>query len=455
MLAAALSCAGLGSVTHAGAVEPPVAEAATSSPAIRAALAVAEHLILAGRPVDAFAVLIETMDALPEGADDGPLRFAIAQALMAGGRLVQAEQVLARLAGERPDNLRVRLDRAAALFALGRDDEAGELFRAARRAPELPADARRKVEGYLARILGRQRLRFDLDLGLWYDGNVNGAPEAGAVAIPAFGNLVFDLEERPVGAWVARTGAKLRWRRPVTADGRVLLETNASAARNTALGKSEHDRTWLSLSAGPRVGFALPIAGRLLPGRLAADVGVERRWRGGSGYATNLWAGLALDQALDADWRAGAAPRVWVTRHDGQPDEADPVGRSLVVSLSRRAGPGWLTLSGTLARETAEASSLNWRSHGLNLRYAADVGEDWSGSVRLGLSKARFDEADGVFLTRRGDRTRSAGLTLSHRRLSWEGYQPVFTLDWSRTDSNVPLYDRKVLSLRVGLRRLF
>ena len=50
-----------------------------------------------------------------------------------------------------------------------------------------------------------------------------------------------------------------------------------------------------------------------------------------------------------------------------------------------------------------------------------------------------LDETDGVFLTRREDRTRSAGLTLSHRKVSWEGYQPVLMLDWSRTESNVPL----------------
>ena len=259
LLALALSCAGVGTVTHAQTTEPPATpppvtapasgpgEAAAPSDAIQAALAVAEHLILEGRPVDAFVVLMETMDTLPVGVvDDAPLRFAIAQALMAGGRYAQAEQVLARLAGERPDNLRVRLDRAAALFELGRHDEAGELFRAVRRAPELPPDVRRQVEGFLGRILERQRLRVDLDLGLWYDGNINGAPETDTVAIPAFGNLVFDLEERPVGAWVARTGAKLRWRRPVTDDGRVLFEATASATRNTAIGASAHSRTWLT-----------------------------------------------------------------------------------------------------------------------------------------------------------------------------------------------------------------
>lgn len=453
--AVALSCAVPGSVTHAQAPEPPERGTVAPSAAIQEALAEADRLIAAGHPVIAFAVLMQTIEGLPEGADDAPLRFGIAQALMAGGRLAQAERVLARLAEERPDNLRVRLDRAAVLFALGRDDEAGALFREVRRRADLPPDARRRVEGLLARILARQRLRVDLDLGLWYDGNVNNAAEADTVAIPAFGNLEFRLDDRPVGAWVARTGATLRWRRPVTADGRVSVETNASAARNTAIGASEYNRPWLSLSAGPRIGYALPFAGHLRPGRLAVDVGVERRWRGGSGYATNLWGGLALDQALDADWRVGVVPRVWTTLHDGQPGEVDPVGRSLALSVSRRAGPGWLTLGGTLARETAERSSLDWRSRGLSLTYAADVGEGWSGSVRLGLNAARFDEADATFLRRREDRTRSLGLTLSHRKLSWEGYQPVFMLDWSRTESTVPLYDRKLLQLRLGLRRLF
>ena len=96
-LAAALWCAGPGSATHAQETEPPATEAeapgtepgegAAPSAEIRTVLTIAEHLIAAGRPVEAFAVLLETTDMLPEGMDDGPLRFAIAQALMAGGRL--------------------------------------------------------------------------------------------------------------------------------------------------------------------------------------------------------------------------------------------------------------------------------------------------------------------------------------------------------------------------------
>ena len=82
------------------------------------------------------------------------------------------------------------------------------------------------------------------------------------------------------------------------------------------------------------------------------------------------------------------------------------------VRLAPR-GVGSLTLVGTFWRETAERRSLNWRSQRLSLEYATDVGEDWSESARLGLNATRFDEADAVFLTRRKDRTRALGLTLS------------------------------------------
>ena len=36
-----------------------------------------------------------------------------------------------------------------------------------------------------------------------------------------------------------------------------------------------------------------------------ADVGAERRLRGGDGYATSLWTGLGLRQTFSPDWNAG------------------------------------------------------------------------------------------------------------------------------------------------------
>lgn len=449
----ALVCVNVGVERTAPAQSLESTSASTS--AIEEALAVAGPLIAAGEPIAAFAVLMHAMESLPEGADDAPLRFGIAQALMAGGRHAQAEQVLARLAEERPENRRIRLDRGRALFALGWDDEAREVFLDVHRDPDLPTVTRRKVEEFLFLILARQRWRFDLDLGLWYDNNVNNAIELETVEIPALGGRRFRVNERPLGAWVGRTGLRVRWREPVTERGRVFIETNAAATRNTAIGASAHNRTWANLSVGPRIGYAVPIAGRRRPGQFRADVGLERRWRGGSAFATGVWGRLGLDQILNGDWRVGVFPRFWVTRYDGQGDDVNPTGGSLLASVARRAGPGWLTVSGTLARETPARRNLRWRSQGLRLQYAATVGENWSGWLWAGWTRTRFDAEDPTFVRRRDDRMQTVGLTLSHRKISWEGYLPALILQWSRTDSNIPLYDREVRTVRVGLNRLF
>ena len=55
----------------------------------------------------------------------------------------------------------------------------------------------------------------------------------------------------------------------------------------------------------------------------------------------------------------------------------------------------------------------------------------------------------------REDRILGTGLSVSHRSLSWGGYLPELGLSWRRTTSNIPLYERKLLTLQVGLRRLF
>ena len=147
------------------------------------------------------------------------------------------------------------------------------------------------------------------------------------MAIPAFDGLRFTLDQRPVRAWVTRTGLRIRWREPVVAGKGAYFETHASAARNTARGASEHNRTWASVSTGPRAPYAVQVGRRRRPGLARADLGVERRWRGGEGYETALWLGLGLDQTLAQDWRAGCFSQVWATRHDGGAGLGAPVPR--------------------------------------------------------------------------------------------------------------------------------
>ena len=416
----------------------------------------ARRLLAEGRTDAAYALLLREGEAAwHAGIDTTALRYLAAQALLQLDRHAEAALVLESLAESRPDLDQVRLDHAAVLFTLGRDDEANAIFRDMRRQERLSPEARRIVEEYLQRIRARQRWQLDFDMAVWHDDNVNNAAEDETVAIPAFGDLRFTLDQRPVSAWVARTGARLRWREPLTSEGRLYLESHAFAARNTAIDKSDYNRTWAGLSAGPRLRYTAEIAGRNRPGLLLADFGVERRWRGGEPYARGLWVGLGVEQTIDRDWRGSVFPRLWTTRFDEEGDAADPRGRSLDLYVARRIGGGWLTVGGKLSRESPDRPDLRWTSRALSLRYATTIGPDWSLTARAGLTRTSFDEAAPLFLMRRKDRTHDLGITASHRRLAWEGYLPELTLNWSRTHSSIPLYEREVRTLRLGMRRLF
>jgi len=417
----------------------------------------ARRWLEAGEPAKALAMLRQAMQAARAagGTETTGIRFMAAQALLRMGQPREAAAILGRLAGEHPEIDRVQLDYAASLFAIGRDEEAEGLFREMWRKEGLPPPVRRNVERFLERIRARRSLQVDFDVGLWPDDNVNNAPERDTVEVPAFAGREFTVNERPVRAWVAHTGARLRWRRPVTGSGRVSIETRASVARNTARNASAYNRTWASVSAGPRARYAVEIAGRRRPGTVSADAGVERRWRGGTPWSVSLWGGLGLEQTVTGTWRFGLFTRHWSTRYDAGGKGRDPDGRRHGLHVTRRLGPGYLTAGGAFSRETPERRDLRWRSREAWLGYTASAGRDVRLSIRVHGAETSFDGAHPLLLKRREDRTRGVSTTVSHRAITWRGYLPEITLDWTRTRSNIPLYDRRGGTLRIGLRRLF
>ena len=227
-------------------------------------------------------------------------------------------------------------------------------------------------------------------------------------------------------------------------------------ARNTALGESAHNRTWARASVGPRLRYSADLPGwASRPGTILGDIGAERRRRGGDGYATSLWTGFGVRQTLTRTLNAGAFTRVWATRYDGEDGDANPVGRSFTLQVRRGIGPGWLTLRGKVSRGKPSTRSQRWIARTVSMAYAADIGGHWNLSLRSRLTRTTFDDAHSVFRVPREDRTLGAGLTVSHRLLSWGGYLPELTLSWQRTTSNIPIYERKLRTFQVGLRRLF
>ena len=410
-----------------------------------------------GQPQQAFELLRHVMQAAREEGDIDTvnIRFLAAQALLKMGRPAHAAVILGQLAVERPELNRVRLDYASTLFTLGHDEHAGNIFRELRGKEDLPAPVRRNVEGFLERIRARQRFQVNFDLGFWRDNNVNHAPEQDTVEVPIFGGLEFELDEQAVKAWVARTGLNLRWRHTPLLGGRAFFETRGGVARNTAINAEEHNRTWLSLSSGPRWRYAMTLAGERRPGMVRADAGGERRWRGGDEYALSGWARLGLEQAINRHWSAGASARVWETRYDKLESDLDPFGQSVELNLTRRLGIGYLQAGARLAQELTDRRNLQWQGWGTSLDYATILGQNWNLKAHAYIDERYYEGTYALFGESRRDRTWLASLTVSNRALALAGYLPEITLGWSQTDSTIPLYDRKNRIMMLGLRRLF
>ncbi|MDE0176510.1 MAG: surface lipoprotein assembly modifier [Defluviicoccus sp.] len=390
------------------------------------------------------------------GADPIGPRFRQAQELMRAGRFAEAEPILRWILRTRPDLPRVQLDHALVLFRLGRDDEARELFLKVRRRPDLPAAVQRNVEDFLERIRARDPLHIGLDFGLWHDRNVNNASEAETVEIPVFGTrLPFRLNERPVSAWVARTGANVRWRKPVSP--RAHIEVTSAVARNSAIGHSEYDRDTASLSVGPRIRYFVGGAGtRPLFGQVNMEVGVRKQWHGGHGHSHTGWIGLGVDQAVAPDWRIGAYVSRWVTGYNEDASSAiEPTGQSLYLGVSRRVGPGWLTLGGRMSGEHTKRENRRWAGREAILSYGATLWRDLGVSARASLGDREYDGKEALVQKQRKDDTYGLDVKLSHRALALEGFLPELNLGWSKTASTVVLYDRTTRTARLGMRRLF
>lgn len=383
--------------------------------------------------------------------DLSALRFTAAQAMLALQYYAQAARVLGRLSRERPELARIRLDLAGALYALGRDEEAEGMFRRLLAEEELPGAVQRNIERFLERIRARRKFRLDWDFGLWRDDNVNNAPEIKHVQVPAFGDLRFAVDQQPVRAWVAQTGVKLRLVNRLSAGGRLALHSRAGASRHTALGKDEHSRSWFDVSSGPRYQYLL--GGR--PGRVALELGVERRLRDRKGYALGGWAGLNVEQALSRSLGVGAGFRYWRTAYDDISNDRDPDGHSVSVFLTRRFGSGAARLLGGLSREKPELEHLGWRGKNLRFSYHAPLGRNWNVGLEVGRNITHYRGRHSLFRTRRKDRTTDVQLDISNRELAFFGLLPKLVLGFSRTASSNPLSERRSRMVRMELQRIF
>ena len=83
------------------------------------------------------------------------------------------------------------------------------------------------------------------------------------------------------------------------------------------------------------------------------------------------------------------------------------------------------------------------------------LGQNWNLKAQAYIDERYYEGIYAFFGESRKDQTLLASLTVSNRVIALAGYLPEITVGWTRTESTIPLYDRKNRIMMLGLRRLF
>jgi len=167
-----------------------------SLPVYAADLEQANRLINEGKAGEAYELLfkdIETAAGTPE------YDLLLGMAALEAKHPTQAVFAFERVLAVDPDNVRARLELARAYYDMNENEAAREEFTVTR-TKQLPEGVDKTIEEYLTAIDSRLRaeekmFRFFTEAQLGYDSNVNSATDTSQVALPAFGNLVFTLDQ--------------------------------------------------------------------------------------------------------------------------------------------------------------------------------------------------------------------------------------------------------------------
>jgi len=156
----------------------------------------AQRLIAENKAAEAYALLIPQLE-LRAGNTDYDLLLGIAA--VNSGQPTQAVFALERVLAIEPDNQRARMELARAYFEAGENEASRAEFNFVK-SREGSAEVTKTIEAYLTeidtRISGKDSsVNYYVEATGGYDSNVNSATDTSSVAIPAFGNLVFTLDE--------------------------------------------------------------------------------------------------------------------------------------------------------------------------------------------------------------------------------------------------------------------
>lgn len=132
-------------------------------------------------------------------AGDPDYDLLLGIAALESGNPTRAVFAFERVLAVEPDNARARAELARAYFEMGENEAAREEFTAVK-DQSVPESVSRSIDEYLSEIdaraiAARRRIDVFIEAAAGYDSNANSATDASNIAIPAFGNLLFTLDD--------------------------------------------------------------------------------------------------------------------------------------------------------------------------------------------------------------------------------------------------------------------
>jgi len=402
-------------------------------------LAIAGKLIDTGQYQDA-QVLLDRLAADQVGGTERD--FLDGMIALAKKDHRRAEALFRGILDANPKLVRVRLELARTLFMANKDEEADYHFRLA--AAERPPEAViRNVARFREAIRARRAWRFNVELGVAPDTNINSATAKDRVEILGLPfQLDPDAKARSGVGLVAGGSASVRlWR-----FARVPFYVGAYG-RMVHYADQRFDDIYVGGEAGPEF--------HLAGGRLRVAGAGLLRWYGGKRLMMSAGGRLAYDKLLGGNWGMEASISI---RHNqyAHRDDVDGWDVEATLALNRALGPSTVGFAyGGMQRSIATDPGNSSRQVRIGLGVLHEIGWGLRPQIDLEAGRQVYDAKLGLFGKSRRDWRLHASASVYKRDWNVMGFAPSFRLIWTRNASTIALYNKRRLRAEFGATKAF
>ncbi len=392
----------------------------------------AESLVHA-KKYEAAAPLVEALGQVPELKMQQ--RFLAGYIAVETGDLKSAIKQFRSILVENPGQTRVRLELARAYLLAGKESNADYHFRLAQNDENLPDEIAQTIRNTRSIIRDQRIWRFSFDFGFAPDTNINSATSAEAIDIN-FGPIKLPLqlddnarERSGIGQTAGFSGGIRIKAAPnlallFDADSRIVNYKGEDAddiIGQVAIGPELRIARYASVSV-QAVGLQRWYGGRLATREYGARVGFQQALSEGQRIGVEIDARRTESKLSDAytGWQYGVNATY-----------EHLIGKSLIASASVFG-----------RRDDLNAAGFSSYNYGVNLGLGGELPFGLNAGVSGSVSRSEFDAPLLLYSTEKRKDWRVYGRAfVGSRKIKFLGFSPSIDYNYSRVDSNYPLYE--------------